>query len=67
MWSVSFNTIRDLVLLVPPRLGHLAPASDVVGGHTLPFLKGHGLPKMVRYVLLRPPTTSYEVLIVLSP
>jgi hypothetical protein len=25
-------------------LGHLAPASEVAGGHTLPFLKGHGLP-----------------------
>jgi hypothetical protein len=21
----------------PPRLGHLAPASEVAGGHTLPF------------------------------
>jgi hypothetical protein len=29
--------IRPLVILVPPRLGHLAPASEVVGGHTLPF------------------------------
>jgi hypothetical protein len=28
-----------------PRLGHLAPASKVAGGYTLPFLKGmHGLP-----------------------
>jgi hypothetical protein len=23
---------------------HLAPASEVAGGHTLPFYKGHGLP-----------------------
>jgi hypothetical protein len=26
------------------RLGHIAPASEVAGGHTLPFLKGNGLP-----------------------
>jgi hypothetical protein len=25
-------------------LGRLAPASEVVEGHTLPFSKGHGLP-----------------------
>jgi hypothetical protein len=25
-------------------LGCLAPASEVAEGHTLPFLKGHGLP-----------------------
>jgi hypothetical protein len=24
--------------------GRLAPASEVAGGHTLPFKKGHGLP-----------------------
>jgi high-affinity K+ transport system ATPase subunit B len=31
------HVVLLLVLLVPPRLGHLAPASEVVGGHTLPF------------------------------
>jgi hypothetical protein len=25
-------------------LGRLTPASEVAEGHTLPFLKGHGLP-----------------------
>jgi hypothetical protein len=25
-------------------LGRLAPALEVAAGHTLPFLKGHGLP-----------------------
>jgi hypothetical protein len=46
LWSCGpfISTIRYLVLLVPPRLGHLAPASEVVGGHILPFWKGHGLP-----------------------
>jgi hypothetical protein len=31
------STIRYLVLLVPPRLGHLAPTSEVAGGLTVPF------------------------------
>jgi hypothetical protein len=35
------------------RLGHLASASEVVGGHTLPFKKKLNS-KMVGYVLLRP-------------
>jgi hypothetical protein len=38
-------------------LGRLAPASEVTGGHTLPFYKGHGLPIFkwygMFYVLLR--------------
>jgi hypothetical protein len=33
--------------------GRLAPASEVAGGHTLPFYKGHGLPILVWQVLLR--------------
>jgi hypothetical protein len=32
-----------------PRLGHLAPASEVAGRHTLPFKKGHGLPILKWY------------------
>jgi hypothetical protein len=32
-----------------PNLGHLAPASEVVGKHTLPFKKGHGLPILKWY------------------
>jgi hypothetical protein len=36
--------------------GRLAPASEVAGGHTLPFLKGHGLPILKWYVL--DPATS---------
>jgi hypothetical protein len=31
------HVVLLLVLLVPPRLGHLAPASDVAGGLTTPF------------------------------
>jgi hypothetical protein len=44
----------------PPRLGHLAPASEVTGSRTyLTILEladrpGHALFKIVRYVLLRP-------------
>jgi Ni/Co efflux regulator RcnB len=37
--------------------GRLAPASEVAGGHTLPFYKGHGLSILKwhgTYVLLRP-------------
>jgi hypothetical protein len=34
--------------------GRLAPASEVVGGHTLLFKKVHGLPILKWYVLLRP-------------
>jgi hypothetical protein len=28
----------------PSRLGHLAPASEVAEGHTVPFKKGHDRP-----------------------
>jgi hypothetical protein len=46
---------RRLVVATTTKqnLGHLAPASEVAGRHTLPFLKGHGLPILKRYVLLR--------------
>jgi hypothetical protein len=29
--------------------GRLAPASEVAGGHTLPFIKGHGPPILKWY------------------
>jgi hypothetical protein len=32
-----------------PNLGHLAPALEVAERHTLPFLKGHGLPILKWY------------------
>jgi hypothetical protein len=36
---------RQLVVatITKPNLGHLAPASEVSGIHTLPIEKGHGL------------------------
>jgi hypothetical protein len=47
--------LRQLVVAstTKPNLGHLAPASEVAGGHTIPYYH-HALFKMVRYVFLRP-------------
>jgi hypothetical protein len=36
--------------------GRLAPASEVAGGHTLPFLKEHGLPILKWYGICSPVT-----------
>jgi hypothetical protein len=36
-----------LPLIAPAEF--LTPASEVAGGHTLPFLKGHGLPILKWY------------------
>jgi hypothetical protein len=47
-FSRSMNSPGQTVSLKSKKfemeLGHLAPASELTGGHTLPFLKGHGLP-----------------------
>jgi hypothetical protein len=71
MWSFSY-TIRDLVLLVPPRIGHVAPAGRRRTYLTILEWADHALFKKVRYVLLRTlrpelDGQDVEVLIVLSP
>jgi hypothetical protein len=43
--------------------GRLAPASEVAGGHTLPFYKGHGLPILKWYGMhpLRPELDGHDI------
>jgi hypothetical protein len=38
-----------VVATTKPNIGHLAPASEVARRHTLPFLKGHGMPILKWY------------------
>jgi hypothetical protein len=42
---------RQLVVATTtkPNLGHLVPASEVAGGHTIPFSIGNGLPILKWY------------------
>jgi hypothetical protein len=53
IWSLLSRRLV-VVATTKPNLGHLAPASEVAGGHTILKLADHALFKMVRYVFVRP-------------